>query len=73
MAEQLRGKIALVTGASSGIGRATAQVFSREGAKVVIADTNVEGGEETTESRRGCGHHRAATPGTGAGREGLGD
>ena len=37
----------LVTGASSGIGRATALAFAREGAKVVVADVMVEGGEET--------------------------
>jgi len=45
--KRLEGKIALVTGGSSGIGRASALVFVREGAKVVIADVNVKGGEET--------------------------
>lgn len=40
-------KVALVTGAASGIGRATALAFSREGAKVVVADVQVEGGQET--------------------------
>lgn len=41
-------KIALVTGAGSGIGRAAAQIFSREGAKVAVADIDVAGAEETT-------------------------
>ncbi len=41
-------KIALVTGAGSGIGRVAAQIFSREGAKVAVADINVAGAEETT-------------------------
>jgi NAD(P)-dependent dehydrogenase (short-subunit alcohol dehydrogenase family) len=41
------GKVALVTGAASGIGRAAAQIFSRERAKVVVVDINDEGGRET--------------------------
>ena len=47
MAGQLDGKIALVTGGSSGIGRATTLAFVREGARVVIADADDRGGERT--------------------------
>jgi len=46
---RLDGKIALVTGGSSGIGRAAALAFAREGAKVVIADILIEGSEETVQ------------------------
>jgi NAD(P)-dependent dehydrogenase (short-subunit alcohol dehydrogenase family) len=45
MKGQLESKVALVTGGSSGIGRATALRFAAEGAKVVVADVNVEGGK----------------------------
>ncbi|MDM7994061.1 MAG: glucose 1-dehydrogenase [Acidobacteriota bacterium] len=43
----IAGNVAIVTGAAAGIGRRTAQVFAREGAKVVVADTDVENGQET--------------------------
>ena len=47
MTKQFEGKVALVTGAASGIGRASALAFAREGATTVVADVLVEGGEET--------------------------
>ena len=47
MAGTLDGKVALVTGAASGIGRATALTFAREGAKLVVADMNEDGGQQT--------------------------
>jgi NAD(P)-dependent dehydrogenase (short-subunit alcohol dehydrogenase family) len=47
MAGRLTGKVALITGAGGGQGRAAAVLFAQEGAKVVVADVKVEGGEET--------------------------
>ena len=44
---RLENKVALITGGSSGIGRATGQVFVREGAKVALADLDAERGAET--------------------------
>jgi NAD(P)-dependent dehydrogenase (short-subunit alcohol dehydrogenase family) len=55
MAGRVAGKIALVTGSGSGIGRATAQIFAREGAKVVVADVVVDGGEETVRLIKAAG------------------
>jgi NAD(P)-dependent dehydrogenase (short-subunit alcohol dehydrogenase family) len=47
MAGILEGRVALVTGAASGIGRATALVFADEGAKLLLADVDETGGGET--------------------------
>src|ERR1700754_3085700 len=47
MASRLEGKRAIITGAASGIGRASARLFAREGAQLVIADRAAEGLEET--------------------------
>lgn len=49
------GKVALVTGAGSGIGRETARCFAQKGATVVLADINLDGGEESLRLVRDCG------------------
>jgi NAD(P)-dependent dehydrogenase (short-subunit alcohol dehydrogenase family) len=53
--KEFEGKVALVTGGGSGIGRATATAFAREGAQVVIGNRNVQRGEETVSMIRDAG------------------
>ncbi len=47
--QELEGKVAIVTGAGSGIGRSTALLFASEGASVMVADISEEGGSKTAE------------------------
>ena len=55
MTEWFVGKVALVTGSASGIGRATAVAFAREGADTVVSDVDVEGGDETVRMIKNSG------------------
>ena len=52
---QLQGKVAIITGAATGIGRATALLFAREGASVVVADINEDDAQRTVADIKGEG------------------
>jgi NAD(P)-dependent dehydrogenase (short-subunit alcohol dehydrogenase family) len=52
---RLHGKVAVITGAGTGIGAATASLFARESARVVIAEIDAEAGEQTARAIKGAG------------------
>jgi NAD(P)-dependent dehydrogenase (short-subunit alcohol dehydrogenase family) len=47
---KLKDKVAVVTGAASGMGKAIAELYAKEGAKVIVADLNIEGAEEVVKN-----------------------
>ena len=55
MSGRLAGKIAVITGAGSGFGKGTAEVFAREGATVVVVDVNEVTARETVDGIRAAG------------------
>lgn len=52
---KLEGRIAVITGSASGIGRASAKEFAKEGAQVIVADINMAGAEETVKQIEAAG------------------
>ena len=60
-AGRVQGKVAIVTGAGSGIGRESAELLAREGARVVAADLDLESAEETAERIRKAGGEAIAS------------
>ena len=53
---RLKGKVAIVTGSTSGMGRATAELFAREGAKVVVTGRNEERAKEVVDKIKAEGN-----------------
>ena len=56
----LKEKVAIVTGAGSGIGQGSAMILAREGAQVVVADINFDGAQQTVNRIKSCGGQAVA-------------
>jgi len=57
MSDRLKGKVCIITGTGSGMGRAAASLFAREGAKIIGCDVNEATGQATLEAVRATGGH----------------
>lgn len=53
---RLKDKVAIIVGGASGIGRATSQVLAREGAKIVVADLDIEAANNLVDGLNSCEH-----------------
>ena len=54
--KDMKDQLAVVTGAASGIGRATAAALAAQGARIIVADINAEAGEQAAAELRAAGH-----------------
>ena len=59
---ELANKVAVITGGATGIGAASAILYARAGAKVVVGDINAEGGEQTVAAIQSEGGRRPICP-----------
>jgi NAD(P)-dependent dehydrogenase (short-subunit alcohol dehydrogenase family) len=68
---RLQGKVAIVTGAASGMGKSIAEGYAKEGAKVVVSDLNIEGAKDVAESIKATGAEAIAVQTNVASEEDL--